>query len=117
MRFLVRSAGRYARFRFDLYHPDMLRDALERIRIWTSLYKIEVPTYKQLVWSEIEDLEGQDVPYFHFTPASTHLFSNGGTRSFDFFAEPTIVAVRRRITNLSLTELPALTWELETGLP
>ena len=116
IRFVVRSTNRYARIRFDLYHPDILRDAMERLRLWISLYKVGVPAYRQLVWSEIHDLEAQDVPYFFLTPASTELCSHSGATNPAFFVEPPITAVRRKILEISPAKLPALKWEFEMGL-
>jgi type 2 lantibiotic biosynthesis protein LanM len=115
VRFLLRSTGKYARVRFDLYHPDMLRDAAERMRLWVSMYNIRFSSYHALLWSEIGDLESQDVPYFSFLPGGVDISCSDGSSIRSFFDEAPLEVVRRKILGLNKAELPGLLWELKSS--
>lgn len=115
-RFLLRSTRRYARLQFDLYHPDMLRDTVSRLRLWSSLYSVPVPVYRELVWSEIDELQMQDIPYFYFTPSSKELCARTGIRVQDFLIQRPLDVVLEKIKKLETISIRPILWELETAL-
>ncbi|MBL8206963.1 MAG: type 2 lantipeptide synthetase LanM family protein [Blastocatellia bacterium] len=99
----LRSMRTYRRLLRESYHPDVLRDALDRDRLFDLLW-VEVPDDPDLtkvIQVERHDLLCGDIPFFTTRPASRDLWINGTERLPDFFAEPSFSVVQRRIRQMS----------------
>ncbi|MEM1204939.1 MAG: type 2 lanthipeptide synthetase LanM family protein, partial [Acidobacteriota bacterium] len=98
-RVIVRSTMPYVRLLFDTYHPDQMRDALERDlvldRVWGVVRR--QPELEPVVRAERRDLEMGDVPYFSTRPDSRSLWTSDGERIPDLLAETGLARARRRL--------------------
>jgi type 2 lantibiotic biosynthesis protein LanM len=118
VRVVVRPTSIYALFLQDSFHPDFLRDALDRERLFDRLWVgIESrPHLSRVIAYEREDLWKGDIPLFTTQPSSCDLWSSGGTRIENFFKEPAMNAVRQRISQLSEGDLERQLWFIRASL-
>jgi type 2 lantibiotic biosynthesis protein LanM len=103
VRVIARPTARYDELLRLSYHPDVLRDALDRDRFFDRLW-IEVaksPQLGQLVAAEQADLWAGDIPLFQTRPGSREVWTARGVRLADFLAEPSLTHVHRRLQRLS----------------
>ena len=89
VRVLLRSSQFYALLLRDNFHPKMLRNALERERLFDRLWlPIErQPHLTRVIPAEREDLWNGDIPLFTSRPNSRNLFTSSGKQITDFSAE------------------------------
>jgi len=90
MRRLLRPTSAYAHLLEPSCHPDHLRDAMDRERLFDLLWKVSQgkPRLLRVVAMEKEDLRHGDVPYFGARPGSCDLWDSRGERIPGFFAAP-----------------------------
>jgi type 2 lantibiotic biosynthesis protein LanM len=102
----------------ESFHPDMLRDALERDRLLDRLWaEIEHRPYlARVITAERNDLQQRDIPMFTTRPGSTHLWSSQNTLIANFFDEPSLAAVHRRLQQLSEADLRRQHWFIRASL-
>ncbi|GHO45401.1 type 2 lanthipeptide synthetase LanM family protein [Ktedonospora formicarum] len=94
------------------YHPNMLRDALERDRLFDRLWfnTNEISQLKPLFNDEVADLWEGDIPFF-YTGASTHNLYNGhGGCIPEFFERSGIELVQEIVTSLNEADLERQCW-------
>ena len=117
-RAVLRSTRGYGLLLEDSFHPDFLRDALDRDRfldrLWVGLD--ELPVLERVIHHEHRDLWNGDVPYFSARPDSKDLWTSGGECIPDFFVEPALEAARRRITQMGEEDLRRQRWLTRTAL-
>ncbi len=102
VRAILRPTRIYALLLSESFHPDLLRDALDRDRHFDKLW-LQVKhqaSLKQLIPAEREDLLQGDIPLFTTYPNSRDLWSSSGQQIRDFFPEPSINMVYRRLKQL-----------------
>jgi type 2 lantibiotic biosynthesis protein LanM len=118
VRVILRPSSIYALFFQDSFHPDFLRDALDRERLFDRLWVgIESrPPLSRVIAYEREDLWRGDIPMFTTQPSSCDLWSSDGTRIENFFKEPAMNAVRHRISQLSEGDLERQLWFIRASL-
>jgi type 2 lantibiotic biosynthesis protein LanM len=107
VRVLLRPTSRYREFLDEGFHPDVLRDALDRDQLFDRLWE-EVPGWPpqgRLIPAEVEDLWRGDVPRFTTRPGSRDLWASAGQQFTDFFAESGMEEVRRRLDRLGDPDL------------
>jgi class II lanthipeptide synthase len=96
----------------ESFHPDVLRDALDRDhsfdRLWAGVGQI--PELARIIPAEREDLWRNDVPIFTTRPDSRDLCSSSGERIAEFFEVPDLALVRRRVQQLSDEDLTKQLW-------
>jgi type 2 lantibiotic biosynthesis protein LanM len=100
------------------YHPDVLRDALDRDRFFDWLW-VEVerrPYLAQVIPAEREDLQNGDMPIFRTRPASRDLWTSTNRQIPDFFDESGMTLVKRRIQQLSNEDLTRQLWFIRASL-
>ena len=118
IRVVVRSTNVYGLLWYESFHPDLLRDALERDRFFDRLW-VEAarrPYLARVIPAERRDLWRGDIPSFGTTPVSRTLFTSDGEALDAFFDEPSLDLVRRRLTRLGEEDLLKQTWIIEASL-
>jgi type 2 lantibiotic biosynthesis protein LanM len=82
VRVVVRPTRLYAGVLYESTHPDVLRDALDRDRLFDLLWAASAgdPLREQLVRHEIGDLWNGDVPVFTARPGGVDLYTSDGQR-------------------------------------
>jgi type 2 lantibiotic biosynthesis protein LanM len=118
VRVLVRSTRTYSRLLGESFHPDVLRDALDRGRLFDRLWVgvARQPYLAQVIPAEREDLLKGDIPLFTTRPNSRDLWSSSNNRIADFFEEPGMALVRRRLQQLSDDDLARQCWFIRASL-
>jgi type 2 lantibiotic biosynthesis protein LanM len=114
----LRSSRTYRHLLSESYHPDVLRNALDRDRLFDLLW-IEVTddaALSQVIQAERAELQVGDTPLFTARPTSRDLFSHTGLRLLDFFAEASLTSVRRRIEQLSPADCARQSWFIRASL-
>jgi type 2 lantibiotic biosynthesis protein LanM len=117
IRVVLRPTQTYAALLHDSYHPDMLRDALDRDQLLDRLWG-PVPYQPQLatvIPSEQRDLQSGDIPIFMTRVRSRDLHSTTAVIP-EFFAESGLDHVRRRVAGLSEADMERQTWFIRASL-
>jgi type 2 lantibiotic biosynthesis protein LanM len=118
VRVILRPTRTYAVLLQESFHPDVLRDALDRDRLFDRLWVgIEaLPYLAKVIPAEREDLWNNDIPMFTTRPNSRDLWSSSGERMVDFFDESGLALVRRRVQHLSDDDLAQQLWFIRASL-
>jgi lantibiotic modifying enzyme len=114
----VRSTAIYAVFLQDSFHPDYLRDALDRERLFDRLW-VDIegrPYLSRVIPYEREDLWNGDIPMFTTRPGAYDLWSSSGICIEDFFKQPSMSMVQQRIAQLSERDLEQQLWFIRASL-
>jgi type 2 lantibiotic biosynthesis protein LanM len=117
IRFLARPTEIYARFLYESFHPDMLRDALVRERhfdrLWVGIeWQLSI---SRLIPAERADLLARDMPLFTTYPDCRDLFSSRGKRIANFFHETGLAAVQKRLQMLDEQDLAMQSWIIQAS--
>lgn len=112
IRCLPRNTQLYDLILEHSYHPNMLRDALERDRLFDRLwFNIDnIPQLKPLLNLEIADLWAGDIPFFYTYASSRDLISGHGIHVPDFFASSGLELVRAFVAQLDEEDLERQSW-------
>ena len=118
VRAVLRATKTYGLLLGESYHPDVLRDALDRDRLLDRLWigienRPHLPT---TIPAELADLEGGDIPLFSIRPGSRDLWTSTNQTIPDFLNESSLDAVRRRIGVLSEEDLSRQSWFIRASL-
>jgi type 2 lantibiotic biosynthesis protein LanM len=118
MRVILRSTTTYIKLLQESFHPDLLRDALDRDRFFEHLWATtEVEPYlDRVIPSEKADLHAEDIPVFTARPDSRDLFDSRGNAIPNFLAEAPYPVVRRHIEHLGETDLAWQLWFIKASL-
>jgi type 2 lantibiotic biosynthesis protein LanM len=118
VRVIIRATQSYSFLLHASYHPDMLRNALDRDRLFDRLWGgiEDSPYLAKVIAAEREALQVGDIPMFTTRPASCDLWSVSGERIPDFFGEPGLIAAKRRIQGLSEKDLAQQLWFIQGSL-
>lgn len=118
IRVVVRSTRIYATLLFESFHPDLLRDALERERFFDRIWReVEQRAYlTRIIPAERHDLIHGDIPLFTTFPNSRAIFTSEGESIPDFLDVPSLELVRQRIQRLGEDDLAKQTWIVEASL-
>lgn len=118
IRVIVRSTRIYGALLYESYHPDLLRDALDRDRFFDHLWA-EVahrPYLARVTPAERQDLLQGDIPIFSTFPDSRAIFTSRKEPLADFLVTPSLDVVRQRIQQLGERDLARQTWIVEASL-
>jgi type 2 lantibiotic biosynthesis protein LanM len=107
VRVVLRESRTYALLLRESFHPDVLRDALNRDRLFDRLWvDVENRSYlAQLIKAEQESLWQGDIPKFTTRPNSCQLWLNEQEQIPDFFETSGMEQVRHRIQQLNPDDL------------
>lgn len=118
VRVIVRATQTYTTLLTESFHPDVLRNALERDRLLDRLWLAveHLPHLAKLIPAECEDLLKGDIPMFTTRPKSKNLQTSSGQQIVDFLDEPSLVSVQRRVQQLSEDDLQRQLWIIRASL-
>lgn len=118
VRVIIRSTQTYGTLLYEMFHPHVLRNALERDRLLDRLW-ISVkyrPYLIKVISAERQDLLNCDIPMFTTRPESRHLWSSCGEKIENFFDEPGISLAKRRLQQLGDDDLIQQLWFIRASL-
>jgi type 2 lantibiotic biosynthesis protein LanM len=118
IRVIIRSTRIYGTLLYESFHPDLLRDALDRDRFFDRLWD-EVahrPYLTRFISAERKDLLQGDIPLFSTFPESRTIFSSDGEPLVDFLDTPSLDLVRQRVEKLGEEDLAKQLWIIEASL-
>ncbi|HET8840138.1 MAG TPA: type 2 lanthipeptide synthetase LanM, partial [Ktedonobacteraceae bacterium] len=115
VRCLLRNTKAYKWLLFESFHPNVLRDALQRERTFDRLWLVvnDRPYLTRLIAAERADLQQGDIPFFTTTPESRDLCTSQGQRITDFFAECSLDIVHQRLESLNGEDLARQSWLIQ----
>jgi type 2 lantibiotic biosynthesis protein LanM len=118
VRVVLRPTQVYAMLLMESFHPDYLRDALDRDRLLDRLWleAVHQPVLARVIAAEHRDLSEGDIPFFSTLPSSRDLWTSRGERIPDFLDEPSFELVQRRIELLGSEDLRRQLWLLRLSL-
>ncbi|GLV60320.1 hypothetical protein KDH_71400 [Dictyobacter sp. S3.2.2.5] len=117
IRFIARATRTYGALSVESFHPNMLRDALKRERLFDRLWMAvkQQPYLTRLIPAEREDLLQGDIPLFTTSPGSCDLFTSQGQRIPNFFDQPSLRMARERIQSLDEPDLRRQIWMIQAA--
>ena len=117
-RVVVRPTQVYVTLLQESTHPDVMRDALDRDRIFDQLWIRSAgdEPRERLISHELADLWTGDVPLFTTRPGSTDLWSSGGVRLPDALAESGLDRVQRLLAGMSDSDLRTQEWIIAASM-
>jgi type 2 lantibiotic biosynthesis protein LanM len=118
VRVIIRQTNTYSVLLYESYHPDVLRDALDRDRLVDRLWVgiADNPYLVRLIPSERADILEGDIPLFTTRPGSHSLWTSGGTEVPDFFTESGMELVHERLRQLGPDDLARQRWIIRASL-
>lgn len=118
VRVLLRPTRTYGELLQGSFHPDFLSDALERDRHFDQLWVgVEPNPYlARVISAEREALHGGDIPMFTTSPSSRDLWTGSGEPVKDFFEQPGMMLVRRRLELMGERDLAQQLWFIRASL-
>ncbi len=117
-RVLLRPTRTYDQLLFESFHPDVLRDALQRDLLFDRLWVV-VPgrTFmSKAITAEQHDLYRGDIPVFTTQPASLTLYSASGDPIEGILYESGLAIARERIRHLNQEVLRRQEWFIRSSL-
>lgn len=118
VRVILRPTHLYNLFYRESYHPDLLRDALDRDRFFDKLWVTTdiAPYLCRLIPFERADLWQGDIPMFTSRPGTRDIWSSTGERIADFFPSTGMSLTVRRLARLDEDDLKRQTWFVRASL-
>ena len=118
VRAVLRPTRNYGLILMESYHPDVLRNALDRDRLLDSLWADvkQSPALSRIIPAEQADLLRGDIPFFSARPRSRDLWTSTNGRIADFFNEASITMVERRLRELSDDDLFRQSWFIRASI-
>ncbi len=118
VRVILRPSRSYALLLHESFHPNLLRNALERDRFFDRLWLgIEQQPYlAKVISAERDDLWQGDIPMFTTRPNSRDIWSSSNEQIADFFDESGMTLVQRRLQQLSDADLTQQLWFIRASL-
>ena len=118
IRVVLRPTRQYALILSESNHPDVMRDVLDRDRLFDRLW-VAVPgrpgLERVIAW-EHADLINGDVPMFASMPSSVDLFTAHGEAIPGFFRHAGLASAIERIEAMSEADLQHQRWVVEASL-
>jgi len=117
IRCIVRPTPTYVRLLNDGYHPDVLRDALDRDRIFDRLWAWvpQQPHLSRLIAAEQADLLAGDIPMFTTYPDSLDIFTSQGEAITEFFGVSGLEVVRKGLSSFNEDDLERQVWVIKAS--
>ena len=118
VRVLVRPTQQYVMLQTDAFHPNVLRDALDRDRLFERLWiGVELkPTLARMILAERADLWHEDIPKFTTRPDSCDLITGQGEIIADFFPASSQTQASKCIQRMDELDLARQVWVIQASL-
>jgi len=118
IRVILRPTRAYATMLGESFHPDLLRDALDRDRFFDHLWvdATKRPGLLTVFRAERDDLLKGDIPAARSRPGSRDLWCCNGERIARYFQEPSMATVHRRLRQMSDEDLTRQLWVIRASL-
>jgi len=118
IRAFARPTNVYGLLSYESFHPDLLRDGLDRDRYFDRLWieAAQRPHLARLVGAERRDLLRGDIPLFTTSPDSRTVFDSEGEPFTEVLDTPSLDMVRERIERLGEEDLVKQVWIIEASL-
>ena len=118
MRVIFRDTFSYSLLLGESYHPDVLRDALDRDRVLDYLWvgASQQPDFPKIIPGERVDLLCGDIPFFTTLPDSTDVWDSTGQRIPSLLRETGLARVQRRLLRLSDEDMAQQVRNIEYGI-
>lgn len=117
MRCIVRPTHFYSHLLSESFHPDLLRDALERDchfdHLWQAV-KVQ-PDLARLVSFERADLLAGNIPRFITRPETRDIFSSSADCITDFLVQSGIATAQQTVLKLHEDDLERQCWFVEAS--
>jgi type 2 lantibiotic biosynthesis protein LanM len=112
VRFIARATRNYALLLSESFHPNNLRNALKRERLFDRLWAAveHQSSLQRLIPVERADLFRGDIPLFTTYPNSCDLFTSQGECIPAFFPEPALELVSKRLYQFGAEDLQRQIW-------
>lgn len=118
VRVILRPTRTYSTLLSESFHPDFLRNALDRDRhfdrLWVGIE--QQPYLARVISAERDDLWQGDIPMFTTRPDSRAIWSSSNQEIADFFDETGMSLVQRRIQQLGEADLQQQLWFIRASL-
>lgn len=118
VRVLLRNTRTYAVLLGESFHPDMLRDALDREqlldRLWVAV--AEEPSLANAIAAEREDMLRSDIPIFSADISSRDLLTSTHQKIANFFPKSGLELVRQKLQSFSEENLGRQLWFIRASL-
>ncbi len=117
IRCILRPTRLYAQLQTDSLHPNVLRDALDRDRLFDRLWigTEHQPHLQKIIRAEQADLRQRDIPLFTTRVDAHDLYTCNGETIAAFFAESGFELVTRRIQQLDEEDLERQSWIIQAS--
>jgi type 2 lantibiotic biosynthesis protein LanM len=117
IRIVLRPTGIYGKILHESYHPDLLRDALDRDRYFDYLWLGSDlrPFLKRVIQAEQADLWAGDIPMFTTRPNTCDIFTSQGEVVEGFCDEPSFELVKKRLLSLDEHDLTLQKWFIDAS--
>jgi len=112
VRYVARPTRYYGLMLHESFHPDLLRNALDRDRFFDNLWVHvkHMPSLSRLIQSERKDLHNCDIPVFTTRPNSCNLWSSSNQCIHNFFEESGLALAKKRLRQLDESDLARQLW-------
>lgn len=112
VRYILRPTRAYGMLLAESFHPNVLRDALDRDRFLDRLWigVEQLPFLQKIIGAERADLLAGDIPFFTTRPDSRALFTSRGEALDNFFEKTGMDVVCKRIQQLEEQDLEKQLW-------
>jgi type 2 lantibiotic biosynthesis protein LanM len=118
VRVILRPTITYATLLRESFHPDLLRDALERDRFFDQLWLAvqHRPYLAHAVAAEREDIWHGDIPMFTTRPGARSVWDSCGRQIADLLDQPVLEALRQRLAELDDRALVQHLWFIRASI-
>lgn len=118
VRVIPRPTSLYARLLGESLHPDLMRDASDRDRLFDSLWAgaHERPWLSRVIEAEREELFRGDIPSFHAFVGSRDIVQTDGTVIEDFVETSVLGDARERLSALTSDEVERQLWYVRASI-
>lgn len=118
VRVVLRPTRTYGHLLEESFHPDVLRDAVDRDYLLDQLWVpvAQCPYLSKVTAAEQQALQRGDVPLFTARPGSRDLWTCSGERLPDFLPEPGLASSMQRVRELGEAHLARQLWLIQASL-
>lgn len=118
VRVIARGTHTYGTLLHESFHPDVLRDDMDRLALFDRLRDISAdsPALMRLIDAEQSDLVRGDIPLFTTRPGSRDLWTSNNERIENYFDEPGLAQVKKHLLQLSEEDLERQLWIVRASI-